>query len=1129
MPNSFSQTAKLTCPQCQSTFEAEVWLILDCVEKPELLAQAAQGNLNTILCPKCGYDGQIDTPLLLYRTPWDRLVFSPAQGTNQEQDQEQAGGLLGHLAESLGTAWKDEWLQEVATIPREILPVYLREGPEPAREKLAAEQAARMEELRTSDPEAFLQAALQGWLIAPDINKKQTILKQTPELLRPEVDDLLKQMEDEAITDGNQEIAQFLQVHRGLLSRCREMGVEEAFKKVQQGGGNDNDLDVPPQFANDLEEATAAEQDYLREGGGLPALDRAAAAWKRILEHPDFPAAPERFQPVALNDGGGIFLRRYWAAGSPADLETALSLWQRALQLTSPNSPDRPALLNNLGNGLRDRYARTSALSDLEAAIQVSREALQLTPPNSPDRPSYLNNLGVGLRARYARTGALSDLEEAIQVYREALQLTPPNSPNRPSRLNNLGNGLRDRYDRTGALIDLEEAIQVYREALHLTPPNSPNRPMYLTNLGTGLSNRYARTGALIDLEEAIQVYREALQLPPPNSPNRHMYLNNLGIGLRDRYARTRALSDLEEAIQVSREAVQLTPPNSPDRPMYLNNLGNGLSDRYTHTSATSDLEEARQNYEEALQDRTGSEAPLETRMILNGLGDVYSQLKRWQEARQTYQQGTGIAEMLYRTTYMPGGKEQESAESTGLYTGWVRACIHLGASDPLAAREALVASEAGRARTFLDQMGQSGFSPPTGVPLELAQQEAALLDQLRDQEKRLQLPGLDAGERYKITRDQANCREQLESVWNRMREVSPQAEEYVRLRGGETPTWGDLASLATALGPHSALVEFYLLGDEIAALVHRAGWEAPRTILLPISPSRLLNRYLWSYVDEILIRPLGRSPSGEWQNLGEELLAPLEEWIGDAENVCFIPHGYLHTLPLHALNSGGEPFISRRTVFYAPSAGILQRVMQRENGSSGSPLVLGYTPNSDPTERKIFLGEAIDIADHFQVDPLLDADASLDNLRRMAEGADLLHLSCHGRFDSEDAMNSVILLAGGEIRARDWMGLSLQADLVTLSACQTGFNEINPGDDIAGISRALLYAGASAVLLSLWSVNAVTTWEWMHDFYRRAWRPDRTPIISKARAFREATLELRKRYDDPYYWSPFVLSGNAL
>jgi CHAT domain-containing protein len=105
-----------------------------------------------------------------------------------------------------------------------------------------------------------------------------------------------------------------------------------------------------------------------------------------------------------------------------------------------------------------------------------------------------------------------------------------------------------------------------------------------------------------------------------------------------------------------------------------------------------------------------------------------------------------------------------------------------------------------------------------------------------------------------------------------------------------------------------------------------------------------------------------------------------------------------------------------------------------------------------------------------------------------------------------------------------------LQAELVTLSACQTGFSDVNPGDEIAGLSRSLFYAGAQAVLLTLWSVRADTTLEWMLDFYRRVWTPQGTPRCSKVLAFQQAVLALRKKYpDNPAIWAPFILMGNAL
>ncbi len=110
-------------------------------------------------------------------------------------------------------------------------------------------------------------------------------------------------------------------------------------------------------------------------------------------------------------------------------------------------------------------------------------------------------------------------------------------------------------------------------------------------------------------------------------------------------------------------------------------------------------------------------------------------------------------------------------------------------------------------------------------------------------------------------------------------------------------------------------------------------------------------------------------------------------------------------------------------------------------------------------------------------------------------------------------------------------MRLDLRAELVTLSACQLAFSDVNPGDDLVGMTRAILYAGASSVLLALWSVNAITTEQWMLDFYDKI-RANGAPQ-TKAHAFREATLALRAKYleltkqDDPYIWAPFVLVGD--
>ena len=532
MTHSFAQETEQTCSQCGQTFSADVWLIVDVAERPDLLERIRKGTLHDLPCPHCGHWGAVDAPLLVLRPGQEPpLLFSPAQGTTTEQDREQDAGLVGALRERLGDAWQDEWVRQgLPGVPHPMLPVALSDDPEVTLRQAAEQARQELERLQEEDPEAYRQLekaarqalgatpllqALQSFLQAHTWDESRRILEQHPELLTDETDDLLRQLME---AQEDKDTLRYLEERRALLRRCREVGIEAAFAEhvgMQRTAGAG--VSIPPEFETNVRRAQEAEGRYLRTGDRT-ALDEAAAAWERILGHAAFAAAPERFQLAALNNSGGVFLRRYWARGRVDDLNRVLGCWQQAAQRTPPDSPDLPALLNNLGIGLRDRYARTGELADLEEAIRVYQQAVQCIPPDSPDLPGCLSNLGLGLRDRYVRTGQLADLEEAMRVYQQAVQRTPPDSPDLPGYLNNLGIGLRDRYARTNELADLEEAIRVSQQALQRTPPDSPDLTSCLINLGLGLRDRYAHTGQLADLEEAIRVSQQAVQHTPPDS-----------------------------------------------------------------------------------------------------------------------------------------------------------------------------------------------------------------------------------------------------------------------------------------------------------------------------------------------------------------------------------------------------------------------------------------------------------------------------------------------------------------------------------------------------------------------------------------------------------------------------------
>jgi len=107
-------------------------------------------------------------------------------------------------------------------------------------------------------------------------------------------------------------------------------------------------------------------------------------------------------------------------------------------------------------------------------------------------------------------------------------------------------------------------------------------------------------------------------------------------------------------------------------------------------------------------------------------------------------------------------------------------------------------------------------------------------------------------------------------------------------------------------------------------------------------------------------------------------------------------------------------------------------------------------------------------------------------------------------------------------LKVADLYSLDLDADLVTLSACETALSKVASGDDVVGFTRGLLYAGSRSVLSSLWKVDDRSTKELMLAFYRRL------GDVDKAEALRQAQLEVRAHTPQPFYWAAFTLAGNA-
>jgi CHAT domain-containing protein len=155
--------------------------------------------------------------------------------------------------------------------------------------------------------------------------------------------------------------------------------------------------------------------------------------------------------------------------------------------------------------------------------------------------------------------------------------------------------------------------------------------------------------------------------------------------------------------------------------------------------------------------------------------------------------------------------------------------------------------------------------------------------------------------------------------------------------------------------------------------------------------------------------------------------------------------------------------------------------------------------------ESRLFLGE----------------QATQEVLRRLGPASRFIHIATHGLFRRDNPLFSNIRLGDSHLTLLDLYHLPLSAELVTLSGCSTGLNAVVAGDELLGLTRGLLLAGAHGVMVSLWDVNDLSTTKFMQGFYRELHRaPD------KAMALRRAMREVRAECPHPYYWAPFVIAG---
>ena len=510
---------------------------------------------------------------------------------------------------------------------------------------------------------------------------------------------------------------------------------------------------------------------------------------------------------------------------------------------------------------------------------------------------------------------------------------------------------------------------------------------------------------------------------------------------------------------------------------------------------------------------------------------------------------------------------------------------LHAKTGDARLLHSAFETTERLRARAFLEMLGRSQVTRLGGDLASLAEKGEEIRRQIAQIHQRLRAAKLPEAEESRLL-DQVG---DLRKSWREhQRQTAKQSKQYAQIIVPHPVT---VAQVQSVLDPETVLLE-YSVASEASTLWVITKDEIHGHTLPGVGGLSILEDYL-----RTLRGPLfGAEEVSQHLALGwklyRTLLGPAEPWIRSMKHLIIAPDGPLYYLPFEALiipgsldgQDGAKPpgeipyLVKSFRITYVPSASVLvtqrrARETQQPRGQlplvafgdpiydDVEPIAKTNIPAEDAVQRSLrgsqlrpleFSAEEVRRIARIWGVPLESPHINLGHRATLARVRELdlsryrvLHFATHGLAGDEigwTTQPALVLSQVGDgkdhlglLQLGDILNLRLQADLVVLSACNTGLGKLREGEGIVGLTRAFMYAGASSVVVSLWRVEDQSTSLLMERFYKRLKQGQ-----GKAEALRQAKLELmqetielkatgmREQLASPFYWAPFILVGEA-
>ena len=744
----------------------------------------------------------------------------------------------------------------------------------------------------------------------------------------------------------------------------------------------------------------------------------------------------------------------------------------------------------------------------------------------------------------------IEDYSKALFNYGKAMDIAVDlkNKIDESACLNNIG----ILYRRIG---NFPRSLEYLKRALTLDKEleNQIYVSQDMNNIGTTFRLNSVLTGNTELMEEALDYYLESLNIARISSDTKTEIevLNNIGVVHS-------TLKNFDRALKYFRLSVSLTEEFTylEARCMILNNIAKVYLEKSVYG-------EAEKLYLQAIDLGLFLGRGYILWEAYYGLGLCYEQEQKMIQAMESYTASLKYVDRIRSRISLDSFKAGFARDKIKVYESLIKLLYMSGQKLDLGfnTQEIFQIIEQAKARAFLESLGESRIDLIKQLSPELDQRERRINSEISFCVQRLSEPDLTQEQRQDFNKKLHEAEERYLLLLSWIRTENPNVMSLV------SPEPIPLEKVQRDLLDSKTAVVEYFLGEKVSYGLVISKTQAHVFTL----PSR-------DRIEEslrIYLKILSDPPQGKFlgilaaNRLYESLFFPVEKRITPSiEHLIIVPDGILYYLPFETLSFSPEKgqyehdyLIERYKISYIPSCSSLLYLQERKTSKSVSPRILAFgSPTSIGTDFKkttfsrpgslikdLYADQGFDLSplpfskkEARNVVKFFPAENRHIYLGKQANEAfiktlsleeyQVIHFACHGLLDEYHPFRSSLVLSEGDkgvedgfLQVREIYNLKMNAELIVLSACQTGKGKIEHGEGVMGLPRIFFYTGAQSVLTSLWKIHDKSTSKFMNLFYEYLFQG-----YSKAQALRSAKLKMMKsRYSHPHYWAAFVLNGD--